>query len=274
MEYPDRLGPNGRANDIAAAKETGSVIEVSNIKKSFGSNQVLKGVSLKVEKGDVVVILGPSGGGKTTFLRCLNFLEKADEGTFRINDQVYDLKKVSKKDILQVRRETAFVFQNYNLFKNKTALENVMEGLVTARKMPKAEAQARAKEALDNVGLSDRYDYYPANLSGGQQQRVGIARAIVLNPEVILFDEPTSSLDPELVADVLDIMKKVAKTGVTMIVVTHEMSFASDVANKVVFLDEGRIIEEGPPERIFSRPEHERTRQFLRRIIPDFSYVI
>ncbi|WP_394522520.1 amino acid ABC transporter ATP-binding protein [Lacrimispora sp. JR3] len=243
------------------------MIEVKNIKKDFGRHQVLKDVSVKVEDGQVVVILGPSGSGKTTLLRCINFLENADSGRLTIGESQVDLKKASKKEILDIRRKTAFVFQNYNLFANKTAIENVMEGLITARRVPKAEARKRAEEALNWVGLSDRYDYYPCQLSGGQQQRVGIARAFVLNPEVILFDEPTSALDPELVGETLEIIKKVAETGITMIVVTHEMSFAQDVADKVIFMDGGVVVEEGKPEDIFSNPKEERTRQFLSRII-------
>ncbi|OJG81390.1 hypothetical protein RV10_GL003518 [Enterococcus pallens] len=230
---------------------------------------MLKGVSLKVETGDVIVILGVSGSGKTTLLRCINFLDKADSGTLTIAGETVDLKHASKKEILNVRKKTAFVFQNHNLFNNKTALENVMEGLVIARKVPKAEAEKRAKEALDKVGLAEKYDSYPSQLSGGQQQRVGIARAIVLNPEIIMFDEPTSALDPELVGETLKIMKKIADEGVTMIVVTHEMAFASEVANKVIFMDEGVIVEEGPPEEIFSNPKEERTRRFLKRILPE-----
>lgn len=250
------------------------MIEVKNIKKDFGRHQVLKDVSVKVEDGQVVVILGPSGSGKTTLLRCINFLENADSGRLTIGDSQVDLKKASKKEILGIRRKTAFVFQNYNLFANKTAIENVMEGLVTARHVPKAEARKRGEEALNWVGLSDRYDYYPCQLSGGQQQRVGIARAFVLNPEVILFDEPTSALDPELVGETLEIIKKVAEKGITMIVVTHEMSFAQDVADKVIFMDGGVVVEEGKPEDIFSNPKEERTRQFLSRIIslePNYS---
>lgn len=243
------------------------MIEVKNIKKDFGRHQVLKDVSVKVEDGQVVVILGPSGSGKTTLLRCINFLENADSGRLTIGESQVDLKKASKKEILDIRRKTAFVFQNYNLFANKTAIENVMEGLITARRVPKAEARKRAEEALNWVGLSDRYDYYPCQLSGGQQQRVGIARAFVLNPEVLLFDEPTSALDPELVGETLEIIKKVAETGITMIVVTHEMSFAQDVADKVIFMDGGVVVEEGKPEDIFSNPKEERTRQFLSRII-------
>lgn len=250
------------------------MIEVKNIKKEFGKHLVLKDVSVKVEDGQVVVILGPSGSGKTTLLRCINFLENADSGRLTIGDMEVELKRAAKKEILNIRRKTAFVFQNYNLFANKTAIENVMEGLVTARRVPKAKAREQAEEALNWVGLSDRYDYYPAQLSGGQQQRVGIARAFVLNPEVILFDEPTSALDPELVGETLDIIKRVAEKGITMIVVTHEMSFAQDVADKVIFMDGGVVVEEGTPEAIFSNPREERTRQFLSRIIsldPNYS---
>ncbi|MGG5317068.1 amino acid ABC transporter ATP-binding protein [Enterococcus sp. AZ072] len=245
------------------------MIEVKDVYKKFDRHEVLKGVSLKVETGDVIVILGVSGSGKTTLLRCINFLDKADSGTLTIAGETVDLKHASKKEILTVRKKTAFVFQNHNLFNNKTALENVMEGLVIARKVPKAEAEKRAKEALDKVGLAEKYDSYPSQLSGGQQQRVGIARSIVLNPEIIMFDEPTSALDPELVGETLKIMKKIADEGVTMIVVTHEMAFASEVANKVIFMDEGVIVEEGPPEEIFSNPKEERTRRFLKRILPE-----
>ncbi len=243
------------------------MIEIKGVRKAFGKLGVLKDVSLHVEDGQVVVILGSSGSGKTTLLRCINFLENADSGELTIGDIQVNLKKATKKQILQIRRRTAFVFQSYNLFANKTAIENVMEGLVTARKLPKEQAREKAKEALDWVGLSDKYDYYPAQLSGGQQQRVGIARAFVLNPEVILFDEPTSALDPELVGETLDIIKRVALKGITMIVVTHEMSFARDVADKVIFMDEGVVVEESTPQEIFSRPKEERTRQFLSRII-------
>lgn len=251
------------------------MIEVKNVKKSFGRLAVLKDVSVSVEDGQVVVILGPSGSGKTTLLRCINYLENADSGELTIGDSHVNLRKASKKQILEIRRKTAFVFQNYNLFVNKTAIENVMEGLIIARKVPKEEARQKAKEALDWVGLSDKYDYYPSQLSGGQQQRVGIARAFVLHPEVILFDEPTSALDPELVGETLEVIKKVARTGITMIVVTHEMSFAQDVADKVVFMDEGIVVEEGTPREIFSNPKEERTRQFLSRIISiDSNYSI
>lgn len=243
------------------------MIEIKNVKKSFGKLEVLKDVSLQVEEGQVVVILGPSGSGKTTLLRCISFLERANGGELSIGDYSVDLKRASKRQILETRRKEAFVFQNYNLFANKNAVENVMEGLVTARKMPKTEAYEKAMEALEWVGLSDKADYYPSQLSGGQQQRIGIARAVVLNPELILFDEPTSALDPELVGETLEVIKKVAKKGITMIVVTHEMSFAQDVADKVVFMDEGLVVEEGSPDRIFTKPKQERTRRFLSRII-------
>lgn len=250
------------------------MLEVKNVHKAFGKNEVLRGVDMKVEKGDIIVILGPSGSGKTTFLRCLNFLEKADHGTMDFDDIHTHFKNAPKAVINKVRKKTAFVFQNYNLFQNKTALQNVTEGLIIARKVPKEEAIIRAKQALDKVGLSDRYHYYPSQLSGGQQQRVGIARAIAVNPDVLLFDEPTSALDPELIGEVLNVMKKLAKEGATMIVVTHEMSFAQEVANKVIFMDGGVVVEEGTPEQIFRAPKEERTSQFLHRIIRDYDYVI
>lgn len=219
-------------------------------------------------------ILGPSGSGKTTLLRSINFLEKADQGIMEFDGLVLDLAKASGKEIAQIRKKTAFVFQNYNLFNNKTALENVTEGLIVGRKIREPEAREIAMRALDKVGLSDRYDYYPSKLSGGQQQRVGIARAIAVKPDIILFDEPTSALDPELIGEVLSIMKTLAREGTTMVVVTHEMSFARDVANHVVFMDCGVIIEEGPPDQIFSTPREERTKQFLRRILSDSDYSI
>lgn len=250
------------------------MIEVKNVHKSFGKNEILKGVDLKVEKGDVVVILGPSGSGKTTLLRCINFLEKADQGELLFKGESYHFQHASKKDILNIRKKTAFVFQNYNLFSNKTALENVTEGLIIARKVSKNKAVEIAKECLNKVGLADKYDSYPSQLSGGQQQRVGIARAIAVNPDVILFDEPTSALDPELIGEVLSVMKLLAKEGTTMIVVTHEMSFAEDVASKVVFMDGGVVVEEGTPKEIFCNPKMDRTKQFLRRIIRNYDYSI
>lgn len=250
------------------------MLELKNIKKSFQKNEVLKGVNLKVNKGDVVAILGPSGSGKTTLLRSISFLERADEGQIILDDLDLDVKKATKRDILKIRKRTAFVFQNYGMFLNKTALENVTEGLIIARKVPKNEAIKIAKEALDKVGLSDRYDFYPSQLSGGQQQRVGIARAIAVNPDVILFDEPTSALDPELVGGVLAIMKSLAKEGITMIVVTHEMAFAENVATHVVFMDGGEVVEEGSPKEFFNHPKEERTKKFLSRFLSSDDYVI
>lgn len=243
------------------------MLQVKNLYKSFGKTEVLKGIDLSVNKGDVVVILGPSGSGKTTLLRCINFLDEADSGTLDFDDIHTPLNKASRKTVLSVRKKTGFVFQNYNLFNNKTALENVTEGLIIGRRIPKSQAIETAKKALDKVGLSDRYDYYPSSLSGGQQQRVGIARAIAVNPDVIFFDEPTSALDPELIDDVLKVMKKLAEEGTTMIVVTHEMHFAEEVANHVIFLDNGIIVEQGTPQEIFHNPKEERTRQFLKRIL-------
>ena len=242
------------------------MLKLTDVHKSFDKTEVLKGISLNVERGSVTAIIGPSGAGKTTLLRCINFLEKADSGLLDFDDIHVDLKKVSKKTMLELRRKTAFVFQNYNLFANMTALQNVMEGLVTARKVPKAEAKDRAMKALEKVGLRDKADFYPSSLSGGQQQRVGIARAIAVNPDVILFDEPTSALDPELTGEVLNVIKQLAAEGTTMVIVTHEMSFARDTADNVIFMDKGVIVEEGSPSEIFTSPKESRTRQFLQRI--------
>ena len=250
------------------------MLQVEHIAKTFGERQVLEDVNLQVNQGDVVVILGPSGSGKTTFLRCLNHLEKADSGRLTLAGKTYDLAKLSKKDILEIHQKTAFVFQHYNLFANKTALENILEGLIVARKVPKEEALKRAESALEKVGLLAYKDYYPSQLSGGQQQRIGIARAIAVKPEVILLDEPTSALDPELIGDVLEVLKQLAREGVTMVVVTHEMGFARDVANHVIFMDGGRIVEENNPHDFFSRPQEERTKQFLARILSDATYSV
>ena len=241
------------------------MLKVSDVYKSFGKTKVLKGISLEVKKGQVLAVIGPSGAGKTTLLRCLNFLESADSGSMDFDDLHVDLSKVSKKTMLQIRRKTAFVFQNYNLFANKTALENVMEGLIVSKKMKKDKARDLAEAALAKVGLSDRADYYPYSLSGGQQQRVGIARAFALNPEVILFDEPTSALDPELIGEVLAVIRGLAEEGVTMVIVTHEMTFAREIADRVIFMEDGQIVEEGSPSQIFENPQENRTREFLSR---------
>ncbi len=242
------------------------MIKLENIHKSFGSTEVLKGVSIEVPTGSVTVILGPSGSGKTTLLRSINFLEPADKGTMILDDKVFDMASASKKEILEVRRNTAMVFQNYNLFANMTALENVKEGLVLVQKMGRYEALIKAEYYLEKVGMINREHFYPVQLSGGQQQRVGIARALALNPKVILFDEPTSALDPELVGEVLEIMKKIAKEeNATMIVVTHEIGFARDVADQVMFMEGGVVVETGAPKDIIGNPKEERTQKFLAR---------
>ncbi len=242
------------------------MVELKNIQKYFGSNHILKGVNMSIGKGEVVVILGPSGSGKTTLLRTINFLDAADEGSISVSGFEVDAKKHSKSQVIELRRKTAMVFQNYNLFANKTILENVMEGLVTVKKFKKSDAEAMSREILKKVGLEERCDFYPAQLSGGQQQRAGIARALILDPDVILFDEPTSALDPELVGEVLNTIKAVAQTGITMIVVTHEIAFAREVASRVVFMEGGVVVEEGKPEEILVAPKHPSTQRFLKRI--------
>ena len=242
------------------------MLEVKQIRKSFGDLAVLKQVDLQVNKGDVVAILGPSGSGKTTLLRCLNFLENADGGEMDFDGEHVSLGHVSKKDAARLRKKTAFVFQNYNLFRNKTALENVTEGLIIGRKMPKAEAIQIGRQALEKVGLSDWENYYPSQLSGGQQQRVAIARAIATKPEIIYFDEPTSALDPELTGEVLAVMRTLAEEGMTMLVVTHEMGFAQNVSNKVVFMEHGVVVESGDSYSFFHSPREGRTRSFLQTL--------
>lgn len=242
------------------------MLEIRGLQKSFDGQKVLKQLGLEVDRGDVVAILGPSGSGKTTLLRCLNFLETAEEGTYILDGTEYQMGKVSKKQITEIRKKTGFVFQNFCLFSNKTALENVTEGLIVARKMKKEEARAIGMAALDKVGLSDRYDYYPHQLSGGQQQRVAIARAIATNPEIIFFDEPTSALDPELIGEVLNVMRKLAGEGMTMLVVTHELSFAKHVSNKVIFMEDGVVVESGDSKGFFENPKEERTKEFLRTL--------
>lgn len=243
-----------------------SMLSLSGVKKQFGRTEVLKGIDLSVEMGDVVAILGPSGSGKTTFLRCINFLEKSDAGQMVFDGTSYNLGHMKRSDIHKIRQKTAFVFQNYNLFANKTALENVMLGLTVARKVPKEEAKKKAYQMLEKVGLADRADHYPIQLSGGQQQRVAIARAIATDPEIIYFDEPTSALDPELIGEVLTVMKQLAAEGMTMLVVTHEMNFARNVANKIVFMDNGYVLESADAKEFFSNPKEARSREFLKNI--------
>lgn len=250
------------------------MLKVTNIRKAFKDNEVLKGVDIEVKKGDVVTILGPSGSGKTTLLRCINFLEQADGGQLDFDEQHLDYAKVTGKEIKAIRHKTAFVFQNYNLFNNKTALENVTEGLIYGRGVEKSKAVELAKKALDRVGLAERYNYYPSQLSGGQQQRVGIARAIAVEPEIILMDEPTSALDPELIGEVLGVIKSLADEGKTMVIVTHEMQFAKEISTNVIFMDGGRIVEQGSASKIFTNPEELRTRRFLRRVLPEAEYII
>lgn len=241
------------------------MIEVTKLKKSFGSHEILKDIDLEVNKGEAVALIGPSGSGKTTFLRCLNFLEKADGGTITINGEAVNFQQATKSQILSIRRQTAMVFQQYNLFANKTALENITEALIVPRGIEKAVANEKGRELLNLVGLSQFENHYPSQLSGGQQQRIGIARAIAINPDVILFDEPTSALDPELVGEVLELIKKVAELGITMIIVTHEIGFAYAVADKVVFMEGGNIIEVGTPDEVLKHPQEKRTQEFLKQ---------
>ncbi|MNZ51407.1 L-cystine import ATP-binding protein TcyC [compost metagenome] len=250
------------------------MIKLTQIKKSYGRHQVLKGIDLSVEQGEVVAILGPSGSGKTTLLRCMNYLERPSEGEITIDGFTVNCKRPRKSDIHALRKKSAMVFQQYNLFRHKTALENVMEGLVIVQKVPKEQARKQSIELLEKVGLGNKLDSYPSQLSGGQQQRVGIARALALNPKVILFDEPTSSLDPELVGEVLAVIRKIAKEGITMIIVTHEMGFAQEVAGHVIFIDDGTVVESGTPDELFNSPKEERTKQFLKRFTPDGTYSI
>lgn len=243
------------------------VLKAEHIRKSFGNVEVLKDINLSVEKGSVVSILGPSGTGKTTFLRCLNYLEKPEAGELTISDVSVDFSHISKKDIQRLRRKSTMVFQQFNLFRNKTVLENVTEGLIYGYGKPKKEAVEIAMKELERVHMADYAKMYPSELSGGMQQRVGIARALAPRPDVILFDEPTSALDPELVGEVLDTIASVATLGITMIIVTHEMHFAQEVSSKVVFMSHGEVVEEGSPDEIFVHPKEEKTRQFLQRML-------
>ena len=233
------------------------MIKVENLKKNFGELQVLDGISFQLDTGKVLAVIGPSGTGKSTLLRCINYLEKPAEGMITIDDVLLDVKSAKKDDIYRLREQTAMVFQNYNLFKNKTALENIMEPMVSVQGMSKLLAKEKATEILESIGLLEKAEYYPAQLSGGQQQRIGIGRAMAVNPKVMLIDEPTSSLDPELVGEVLNLLYKLAKERTTMIIATHEMNFAKNIADWVIFLEDGKIIEEGYPEDFFERPKME-----------------
>lgn len=243
------------------------MIKIEGLKKKFNNIEVLKNINLNVKTGEVVVILGPSGSGKSTFLRCLNYLESPDEGKITIGDISLDTNKINKKQIHLLRKQSAMVFQHYNLFNNKTVLENVTEALIVVKKIDKIKASELALDALRKVGMENKKDVYPNTLSGGQKQRVSIARAMAINPNVILFDEPTSALDPELVDEVLLVIKNLAKEHRTMIIVTHEMSFAKDVGDRIIFMSDGLVVEEGTPDEIFNNPKNDRTKQFLKRYI-------
>ena len=243
------------------------MLEIKNVHKRFESLEVLKGIDLNVNKGDVVAILGPSGSGKTTFLRCLNFLERADQGELVFDGERFNLHAASRADVARIRKKTAFVFQNYNLFLNKTVLQNVTLGLTVAGKMKKGQANEIAVEALKRVGMADKLKNYPSQLSGGQQQRVAIARGLVSNPEIIYFDEPTSALDPELIGEVLAVMRQLAEEGMTMLVITHEMDFARHVSSKVLFMADGNVVESGPSQEFFEHPQQERSREFIKSIL-------
>lgn len=245
------------------------MLSIKNLHKAFGDHQVLKGIDLRVNKGEVIVLLGASGSGKTTLLRCLNLLETPDAGTIEFDDGslAIDFAKPLTKDKIQaLRKKSGMVFQNYNLFPHKTALENITEGLIVVQKVPKAEAEAKARHLLARVELADKADFYPLQLSGGQQQRVGIARALAIEPELMLFDEPTSALDPELVQGMLALMKSLASEGWTMVIVTHEIQFAREVADHVILMGDGQIIEQGTPEQLFEHSTNPRTNAFLRSI--------
>ena len=242
------------------------MIDITGLTKHFGGAPVLNGIDLQIAEGERVVVIGPSGTGKSTLLRCLNFLDVPQAGTIRIGDVMVDAAKARKADILALRRRTAMVFQNYALFANKTAKENIMEALVTVQKRPKDEAEQLALSVLAETGLADKADSFPAALSGGQQQRVGIGRAMALGAELMLFDEPTSALDPEWVGEVLDLMRAVAERKQTMLIVTHEMQFAREIADRVIFMDGGKIVESGPPSEIFSAPKDARLQKFLKRV--------
>ena len=239
------------------------ILTIKDLSKSFGQLKVLDHVSLNVKKGEVIAILGPSGTGKSTLLRCINYLEKPEKGQIRVGDFHADFSQISREEIYKLRRHSAMVFQQYNLFKNKTVIENVMEALITVQKKDEKEARAIAERELGLVGMLDKINEYPSRLSGGQEQRVGIARAIAVQPEILLLDEPTSALDPELVDEVLQTIRKLADLHMTMLIVTHELHFARQVADRIILLSDGKIVEEGEPETILKNPKHQRTKQFL-----------
>lgn len=242
------------------------MITLNNIHKRFGDSEILKGIDLSINKGEIIVIIGSSGTGKSTLLRCVNWLETPNKGVIEIDDLNVDAQTATKKQILALRRKTGFVFQNYALFSHMTAKQNIAEGLITVKGWRKDEAYKTAQSILNDIGLGDKADHYPAALSGGQQQRVGIGRAMALKPELLLFDEPTSALDPEWVGEVLNLMKKLAQDHQTMLVVTHEMQFAREVADRVIFMAEGNIVEQGSPQDIFTNPQDPRLKKFLNQV--------
>lgn len=242
------------------------MIKLQNIHKHFGDTEVLKGIDLEIKQGEIIVIIGSSGTGKSTLLRCVNFLEQADRGTISIDDIKVDAQKHTKAEVLALRRKTGFVFQNYALFAHQTAKQNIAEGLITVRGWKKQQAYEKAQQILDDIGLGAKADSYPAALSGGQQQRVGIGRAMAFQPELLLFDEPTSALDPEWVGEVLNLMKKLANQHQTMLVVTHEMQFAREVADRVIFMADGHIVEQGSPQDIFGNPQDPKLKKFLNKV--------
>ncbi len=244
------------------------MLKLENIVKSFDKNEILKGISFEVKDGEIAALIGPSGTGKTTLLRCINFLARADSGKITIDDISVDVRHARKKEILEICRHSGMVFQSYNLFRNKTVLENVTEGLIVVKKKSRAEAEEIARNELEKVGMLEHADKYPSQISGGQQQRVSIARAMAMEPSILLMDEPTSALDPELSKEVLVTIKKVAEQGVPVLIVTHEIDFAREVSNKVIFMENGTVVEEGTPREIFVEPKQERTKQFIARIIP------
>lgn len=239
------------------------MLEIRNLSKRFGNQRVLDKINLKIEKGKVFAVIGPSGTGKSTLLRCINVLERPEKGMIRLENQTFDFENLSKSDIQMLRTHTSMVFQNSNLYRNKTALENITTPLILVKKMAKEEAEKIGLELLKKVGVLEKKDAYPETLSGGEKQRVGIARALAVNPDIILFDEPTSALDPELVSGVLDVIKELAKQHTTMLIVTHEMKFAKNVADEVIFMENGHIVEQGPAKEVFEHPKEERTKQFL-----------
>ncbi|MFM2482375.1 amino acid ABC transporter ATP-binding protein [Celerinatantimonas sp. YJH-8] len=242
------------------------MIQITNLHKSFGTTTILKGIDLDIAQGEIVCVIGSSGTGKSTLLRCINFLEQADQGTIQLDEQKVDVTQATRQQILALRRSTGFVFQNYALFAHLNARNNIAEGLITVHHYPKPKAYQIAEQILAEIGLADKGDAYPASLSGGQQQRIGIGRAMALKPQILLFDEPTSALDPEWVGEVLALMKKLAKNHQTMLIVTHEMQFAREVADRIIFMADGNIVEQGTPQQIFETPHDPRLQQFIQKV--------